>query len=71
LQNQQQDKSKEDAIVLFADAVVGVFAVMVELFDAAFAGVAMIAIFMHIHSAFLTKLKQLPIFLLFFVGLHQ
>ena len=44
-QDKKQQQSKEDGIVLFADAIVSVKTVMIELLDAAFACMAVVAVF--------------------------
>ena len=48
-------------IILLPNAVVDVFAVMIELLHTSLASVAVVAVSMHIHLAFLTKNKQLHI----------
>ena len=60
--NQSQHESKEDVVVLFADTVVYVFAVMIELLDAALALFAVIAICMNVDFADLAPGYKLFVF---------
>ena len=48
-------------IILLPNTVVDIFTMMIEFLHTSLASIAVVAVFMHIHLAFLTKNKQLYI----------